>query len=185
MRNIVLKFGLLSGAVIVGLTAIILPICLSGGPQAFESSEVLGYSAMVLSFLWVYFGIRAYRDKLGGAIGFWQAFKVGILITLVSCGVYVVTWQIVYYGFIPNFLDIYQSKMIEKMQASGATAAEIEQTSRDMAEFAKLYANPLVNIAITFLEIFPVGLIMTVISAALLRRREPGGAPGQPAPSPA
>jgi hypothetical protein len=35
----------------------------------------------------------------------------------------------------------------------------------------QLYQNPLVNMAYTFMEPLPVGLILTLISAAILRRK--------------
>ena len=76
----------------------------------FDHSEILGYSAMVLSFLLVFFGIRSYRDNVaGGAIGFGKAFQVGILITLVTCAMYVIAWEITYFNFFPDFLDQYNA----------------------------------------------------------------------------
>src|SRR5881396_704843 len=99
MKKIVLKFGLLSGLVISGIGAILTPIfCMRGN---FENSQVVGYSAMVLAFLFVFFGIRAYRENNGGAITFGKAFQVGILITLITCTFYVVSWEIVYFNFMP------------------------------------------------------------------------------------
>ncbi|MGH9457714.1 MAG: DUF4199 domain-containing protein [Thermoanaerobaculia bacterium] len=109
----------------------------------------------------------------GGTIGFGKAFQVGILITLISCACYVVTWQIYYYGFAPDFFETYAAFTIEKMASEGASAAEIERVRERMADFAELYRNPLVNAAVTFLEPFPVGLIVTLVSAAILRRRNP------------
>ena len=87
MLRIVVTFGLISGAVIAGLTAVMLPLCLDGTIR-FENSQLLGYSTMVLSFLAIFFGIRTYRQNvLGGTITFGRAFKFGILITHVSCAV--------------------------------------------------------------------------------------------------
>jgi hypothetical protein len=127
---------------------------------------------MVLAFLLVFFGIRAYREETGGgAIRFGTAFKVGILITLVTCGVYVLCWEIIYYGFYPNFLEDYQARALAQMRAAGEAEAAIEAARQEMAHFAELYKNPLVNIGVTFLEIFPVGLVMTLVSAGILRRK--------------
>lgn len=114
--------------------------------------------------------VPAYRDNVAaGQLTFGQGFTVGLLITLVSCLCYVVTWQIVYYNFIPDFMDRYAAYMVEQLRASGESAAVIEEKAREMQAFKAMYANPLVNAAFTFLEPFPVGLLMTVISAALLR----------------
>jgi len=179
MRQIVLRFGLASGLILVGLSAVMMPyFCLSDTPN-FEYAEVLGYSAMVLSFLLVFFGVRSYRENVaGGAISFGKAFQVGILITLVTCAMYVIAWEITYFNFIPDFLDKYSAHMLEKMQAAGKSAAEIQEKTAELAAMAKYYDNVLFNSAITFLEVFPVGLIVTLVSAAILRRRPgPGAGP--------
>jgi hypothetical protein len=176
MKKIVLTFGLLSGGIIAAMTAIVLPLCMNGTID-FDNSEILGYSIMVLSFILVFFGIRSYRDNAGGgAITFGRAFKVGILITLISCVVYVVAWEIVYFNFIPDFVDRYAAASIQKLRDKGATDAAIATAVKDMARFKELYANPLFNVGMTFMEIFPVGLVVTLISAAILRKRG-GGTP--------
>lgn len=176
MKKIVLTFGLISGAILAAMTAILLPLCMSGVIN-FDQQEIVGYTAMVLSFLLVFFGIRSYRENIGGgAISFGKAFQVGILITLVTCAVYVVSWEIVYYGFVPDFADQYAAHVIEKMRADGATEAALEARSQQMAHFGELYKNPLFNVAVTFMEVFPVGLIVTLVSAAILRRKTGPGA---------
>ena len=169
MQSIVLKHGLIAGGILIVAFAVTLPLGVH--------SEVVGYTSMVLAFLLVFFGIRAYREELGGAIGFGKAFQVGILITLVTCAIYVVSWEIVYWGFWPDFLDQYNAHALAKLRAAGATEAAIREAQAKMASFAKLYANPLFNVGMTFLEIFPVGLIMTLVSAAILRRKQAPGAP--------
>lgn len=179
MKAIVLKYGLISGVILGAMTAIMLPLCMKGVID-FDKQEIVGYTSMLLAFLLVFFGIRSYRDTVGGGtIRFGTAFKVGILITLVTCAVYVVAWEIVYWGFIPNFEDVYTEHLLSKMRRDGAPATEIAAMETRMAQFKELYRNPLINIGMTFMEIFPVGLIMTLVSAAILRRGTP------PAPQPA
>lgn len=177
MQKIVLRFGLLSGVILVALSAVMLPLCLKGVIN-FDHSEVLGYSAMVLAFLMVFFGVRSYRDTVGGgAISFGKAFQVGILITLVTCAMYVISWEIAYFNFFPDFLDQYNAHVLAKMRAAGETEAAIREQAAKLAEMAKYYDNILFNVGITFMEVFPVGLIVTLVSAAILRRK-----PGQAAP---
>ena len=178
MKRTVWKFGLLTGAIIAGMTAIMLPLCMSGKVD-WGHQEIIGWSTMILAFLLVFFGIRSYRDHQGGgSITFGRAFQVGILITLVACAVYVVSWEIVYYGFLPDFGETFAAYNIEKLRKDGASEAEIATATAEWARFAELYRNPLINIGMTFLEIFPVGLIVTLVSAAILRRRNPGGNAG-------
>lgn len=184
MLRTVLTFGLISGGVLAALTATIVPMCLNG-TMDFENSEILGYTTMALSFLAVFFGIRSYRQNvMGGTITFGKAFKVGILITLVTCSVYVAGWEIVYWNFVPDFGDKYAAKMMEKMEKSGASAEKVAAEKAKMASFQKLYKNPLFNVGITFLEVFPMGLVMTLIASGALRKKGtagPGAVTGAPA----
>lgn len=177
MKKIVLTFGLISGGILAAMTAIMVPLCMSGAID-FDQSEIVGYTTMVLSFVLVFFGIRTYRENAGGgAITFGKAFQVGILITLISCAVYVVSWEIVYFNFVPDFVDKYGAYTIEKMRAGGASAEKIEAETKKMAEFKELYANPFINAGMTFIEVFPLGLVVTLVSAGILRRKPTPGAP--------
>jgi len=170
MKKTVLTYGLISGSILVVLMAITIPLCM--GKIDFVFSEIFGYTTMVLAFLLVFFGIRSYRENVGGgAITFGKAFKVGLLITLVTSAMYVGAWEIIYYGFIPDFADKYSVLVVEKMEKKGASAAAIEKTKTEMAQFRENYKNPLFNVGMTFMEVFPVGLIVALVSAGILRRK--------------
>jgi hypothetical protein len=178
MRKTILTFGLISGAVSSLMMAITMPFAHRIG---FDKALVLGYTTIVLSFLLVYFGIRSYRDNAGnGQITFGKAFAVGICITLISCVFYVVTWEIIYYNFMPHFLDNYSAHMMEKIKASGASAAAIQAQVEQIRKTNELYANPFFMAAMTFIEPFPIGLVITLVSSAVLRRKPQS----QPAQSP-
>jgi hypothetical protein len=183
MQKIVLRFGLASGVILSAMTAVMLPLCMNGTID-FSFNEVIGYSAMILSFLLVFFGVRSYRDNVAdGAISFGKAFLVGLAITLITCTVYVIAWEITYFNFIPDFLDRYNAYVLAKMHAAGESEAAIRKATADMADMAKVYDNPLINSAITFMEVFPVGLIVTLVSAAILRRKPGEGAPESAVPA--
>lgn len=171
MKRIVLIFGILSGLVSCVEMSITMPFMNRG--FLIDYGWAIGYAAMVLAFVFVFFGIRAYRDNNGGSITFGRAFVVGILITLISCACYIATWEVIYYNFMPDFVEKYTAHIVQKMEQKGATAAEIASKREEMAKMAVAYRNPLINVAMTFIEAFPVGLIMTLVSAALLRKREP------------
>lgn len=168
MRRIVLTFGLIAGA----LLSLMMLVSASFMDQiGFDRAAVIGYTTMVLAFLCVFFGIRSYRDNVaGGAVGFGRAFAVGLLIMLVASACYVATWQFVYHRVAPDFVEKYAAHVLERARASGATPAELDAEAREMARFQALYRNPLVNVAYTFLEPLPVGLVMTLVSAGILRR---------------
>ena len=171
MKRIVLTFGLISGLIISVLMGGSLLIANKIGNL---HSMVLGYTIMVASFLLVYFGIRSYRDNdLGGQISFGRAFACGILITLITCVCYVATWEIVYFNFMPHFMDSYFAAQIHKIQSSGLDPANTAAQVAAIQHSQQLYQNPLVNMAYTFIEPLPVGIIITLISAATLRRKPP------------
>lgn len=172
MKRIVWTYGLIGG-VIVGILMAVGTTLYREGVVSLDWGELIGYSSMVLAFLMVFFGVRAYRDgRADEAFSFGRAVKVGILITLVICAVYVLVWEVLYFTVANDFTEVYAAHVIEKLEAEGASAVEIAAMEQKIARFAELYDNPLINAAITFLEIFPVGLVMTLLSAAILRRRE-------------
>jgi hypothetical protein len=170
MKKTVLIFGLISGAVAAALMFATLPFADRIG---FERGLIVGYTTIILSFLLVFFGIRSYRENIGGgAISFGRAFAVGILITLISCICYVVAWEILYFKFMPDFADKYAAHAIEKMKAAGATAAAIQAQMDEAKNLKRILDNPFLNAAATFIEPFPVGLIITLISSLILRKRK-------------
>jgi hypothetical protein len=171
MKKIVLTFGLISGAI---SSLAMVATAAFGKRIGFDNSVFIGYTSIVLSFLMVFFGIRSYRDNIGnGQITFLRAFAVGISITLVSCIFYVVTWEVIYYNFLPDFWDNYGAHLVEKLKASGASPAAIQAKLQQVAKYKEMYKNPMLNAALTFIDPFPIGLVMTLISAAALRRNRP------------
>jgi hypothetical protein len=178
MKKTVLTFGLISGIIICVLMGGQLLIADKIGSG---HSLVLGYTMMVASFLLVYFGIRSYRDNtLAGQISFGRAFACGILITLITTVFYVAMWEIVYFNFMPHFMDSYFAAQIHKVQSSGLDPATTAARVAAIRRSQQSYQNPLVNMAYTFMEPLPVGLVITLVSAAILRRKtpvEPAAAP--------
>jgi len=169
MRRIVLTFGLLGGAVLAVTMIATMPF---EDKLAFGISLVLGYTTMVLSALFIYFGVRSYRENVsGGRLTFARGFAVGILIALVTACCYVATWEVIYFKFMPDFADKYAAKMVQKAQASGATPEKIQKAKQDAEHFRQSYNNLFVNVGMTFLEILPVSLLATLLSAAVLRRK--------------
>jgi hypothetical protein len=172
MKRIVLTFGVISGLISSAMMFLTLPL-IDRGVLSFHNSELIGYTTLFLSFLLVFFGIRAYRDQQGGTITFGRAFAVGILITLISSVFYVVSWEVLYYNFLPNFTQKFAAATIESMRAHGATDAAIAQKHAEMLQLQKLWDNPLTNALLTLIEPVPVGLVVTLVSAGILRRRQP------------
>lgn len=168
MKQIVLKYGFIAGGMLAGMMFVQMAFMDQIG---FDMGAVVGYTTMVIAGLMIYFGIRSYRDGIGGGVvTFGRAFRVGITIVAISTTCYVAAWQVVYYKFMPDFGEKYAAHMLEKAKADGKTDAELEQQRVELEQFKEMYKNPLVNIGFTFLEPLPVGLLMTLLSAGLLRR---------------
>jgi|SRR6185369_8306595 len=168
MKKIVLTFGLISGVIMSALMLSTVPFMHQIG---MNKGLVIGYTTMVLSFLLVFFGIRSYRENVGeGRISFGRALAVGSLIMLITCAFYVITWEIIYFNFMPDFAEKYAAFALEDARAHGASAAELAKQAEDMKKFQTMYHNIFFNVGMTLLEPLPVGLIMTFISAVILRR---------------
>ncbi|HTR24774.1 MAG TPA: DUF4199 domain-containing protein [Terriglobales bacterium] len=172
MKKTIVTFGLISGVI---SSVLMVGTMVYSDKIGFDRGYVLGYTTIVLSFLLVYFGIRSYRDNVGGGmISFGKGFAVGISITLISCVFYVLTWQVLYFKFMPDFMDKWSAHAVEKLRASGATDATILAKVEQMKKYKEMYDNPLTNAAMTFIEPFPVGLLITLLSAAVLRKKGAG-----------
>ena len=177
MKKTVLTFGLISGAILSAMMLVTFPL---HDRISYEKAMVIGYTTMILSFLFIFFGVRSYRDNVGGGeVSFGRAFKVGITIAFIASSCYVATWEVLFYTVYPDYIEKYQAHELDKVRASGAPQAEIDKKIADATKFAKLYKNPVVSSAITFVEPLPVGLIVALVSAGILsrrRRRDESGA---------
>ncbi|HUD66963.1 MAG TPA: DUF4199 domain-containing protein [Candidatus Sulfotelmatobacter sp.] len=174
MKKTVLIFGLISGALSAVMMVLTVPFVDKIG---FEKGEILGYTTIVLSALMVFFGVRSYRENAGGGrLTFGRGFAVGILITLISNACYVGTWEILRYTWMPDFAEKYAAHMVEHAKASGANQQKVAETEEKAKQFKVMYDNPAINVAMTFMEVFPIGLVVTLASAGILRKKvsEPG-----------
>ena len=170
MKNTVLKFGVISGVV---AAALMFTTTFFVEQIGFDRGVYVGYTGILISMLFVYFGIRSYRDNvLGGQITFARGFNAGILITVISCLFYVGMWLIVYYTLMPDFGDKWGAYIIETARAKGASQAEIDAAIQQAKQAKTMLENPIINAAVSFTEPFPVGLLVTLISAAVLRKQE-------------
>lgn len=170
MKKTVWKFGLISGALLSAMMAATIPF---QDEKGFDHSLLVGYTTMVLSFLLIYFGVRSYRDTVGkGTVGFGRALAVGALIGVVSSACYVATWEVMYFKFMPDFMTKYGAHELEKARAAGASEAALAQKKEELDKFEKMYQNPAVNVAYTFLEPLPVALLIALVSAGVLSRRK-------------
>jgi hypothetical protein len=168
MKKTVWTFGLISGAIMAVFMIATMPFVNALG----EHSVVVGYAGMVAAFLLVYFGVRSYRDGvLRGTIGFGRALTVGLLIATIGSVCYVATWEVLYFKFMPDFYSKYAQSVVDQARKNGKSDAEIAQTRASMDEMTKNAGNPVWVAATTFLEPLPVGLLVSLVSAGVLRRK--------------
>ena len=169
MKKTVLTFGLSAGAFLSAVMLVTMPFHDAIG---WDRSMLVGYTTMVLAFLMIFFGVRAYRDKVGGGtVRFGRGLGVGVLIGAIASLCYVATWEVLYFTVASDYMVKYQEHMLDKARASGESEDAIAQKKVEMQKFATLYDNPAINAGMTFLEPMPVALIVAFVSAGVLSRR--------------
>ncbi|MBA3648320.1 MAG: DUF4199 domain-containing protein [Chitinophagales bacterium] len=170
-KNIII-YGLIAGiAVSISMLSTVNYLSHCKGNIDYDSSMLIGHASMLLAFSLVFVAIRNYRDKYNkGVISFGKAFKIGIMIVLIASTIYVVAWLIDYFYFIPDFMEKYSAHSLNQLRASGASQVEIDKQTTQMANFSAMYKNPFFNAMMTYVEILPVGLVVTLISSLILKR---------------
>jgi hypothetical protein len=170
MKKIVIVCGIVSGAIVSALMAV--ELALGSCSSDFKYSELLGYSAMVLAFSLIFVGVKMYRDKHSdGVVSFGKAFRIGLLISLIASTIYVAVWAVEYKYWMPDFLDKYSAHMVTKIKASGMSQDKVDAKLKEMAMYKDMYKNPLFFTLMTYAEILPVGIVISLISALILKRK--------------
>ena len=173
MKKNIIIYGLIAGIVVsILMLSSVNYLSHCEGNVDYDASLLIGYASMLIAFSLVFVGIRNYRDKYNeGVISFGKAFKIGTMIVLIASTIYAVAWLIDYFFFIPDFMEKYSAHMLDKLKASGASQIEIDKQTKEMASLAGMYKNPFFNAMMTYVEILPVGLIVTLISSLILKRK--------------
>lgn len=168
MKRIILVYGLTAGGVVIG--SMILGLALSDQAGAGASSELAGYLAMLVALTLIFLGIKRYRDRdLGGVIRFKTAFLVGLGISVVAGIIYVAAWEVNLSVTDYAFIEEYTASVLENRRAEGLSGAALEAEVERMEALKAQYGRLTYRLPVTFMEIFPVGLLITLISAAVLR----------------
>lgn len=168
MLRIILVYGAIAG-VIVGLPWIVAIFSYNPDGSLPDNGALIGYGSMLLALTAVFLGVKHYRDKeKGGVIKFLTALGVGLGISAVASLGWVIGWEIYLAATGVNFPELYYGSMIAEAQEKGL-ADRVAELTTEKQGFAEMYANPAIRMAITFVEMFPIGVIISLISAALLR----------------
>lgn len=164
MNNIILKNGLL-GSSIVSALLISITMYMKSNPEK-EVSMMVGFAGMLLAFFFVVKGIKQQRDVNNGFISFGKAFLTGFWITLIISTIYVLVWLVILYNFFPNFAEHYTDMAIAK-----ASPEEIVKVTEEMNSFKEMYKNPIWVILFTYMEILPLGIVFSLVSALILKKK--------------
>ena len=168
MLRSILKYGLISGLVVGGFE--IVTVVTFAGMPPLKYGMLIGYTTMLIALSAVFVGIKQHRDvDRGGVIGFWRGFGVGLGISFIAGIFYVAAWEIVQAMTHMDFAGDYARAIINDEKAKGASAQALAKLSADMETFRRQYADPLFRLPMTFVEIFPVGVLVSLVSAGLLR----------------
>ena len=169
MKKLILTYGSLSGIVISAMVLLTFTVF---SPNM-KYGELIGYSTMIIAFSTIYIGIKSHRDNhLNGNINFGQALKIGVGICLVASFFYITLWLIMSETIAKDFMTNYFQQSIDQIKDSNLSEAEMTVKIDDIKGFQEMYKNPFVKIGMTFLEIFPVGFLISLISAFLLKNNK-------------
>jgi hypothetical protein len=169
MLSLILRYGSVAG-LIVGIPMVWRMLAAKPGDDDPLGGMLVGYLVMIVALTAVFVGVKAYRDKvLGGAIRFLPALGVGLGISAVAGVFYVAAWEIAMAFSSFDFIAFWKTSMIDSAKARGATGEELQKAIADAEAFVTWYRNPLYRMPITFVEMFPVGVLVSLISAAVLR----------------
>lgn len=164
MNNIILKNGFF-GSIIVSALLISITAYMKANPEK-EVSMIIGFAGMLLAFFFVVTGIKQQRDVNKGIISLGKAFLTGLWITLIISTIYVLVWLVILYNFFPNFMEHYANMAIEK-----ASQDEVAKVTEEMNTYKELYKSPLMVILLTYLEILPLGIVVSFVSALILKKK--------------
>lgn len=164
MKNSILKNGIFGG-IIVSIVMIAMVLYMKTYPDR-EPSAIVGFGSMLLAFIFVILGIKQQRETNNGVITFGKAFLTGLSISLVISTIYVVVWLVIYYNYFPDFMEQY-SKMVLKNTSPEDLAAK----TAEMNQMKEWYKSPIMIILLTFMEILPIGIVVSLIGALVFKKK--------------
>lgn len=169
MKRNTLIFGSVAGLIVAAVMVITMVLLYHNN---YQCNMYVGYGSMIIALSLMFVAVKNYRDKYnGGVVSFGKAFMIGFYVALIASTIYVATWLIIYYAFMPDFMDRYATFTLNKLKTDGATAEELSKELKLMNTYKEAYKNPLFIILLTYLEILPVGLVIALLSALILKKK--------------
>ena len=180
MKKIIIVYGLIAGTIVGGMLLASMAYYESNNWDI-KNGQLIGYTTMVIALSVIFVAIKSVRDNhLGGTITFWKGCQIGLLITLIASVMYALSWEVSYSRIGGDFVAKMKEKYMEELKADGLTEEAFKAAVTDMNSLWESYKNPVVRFGFTLIEIVPVGFVLTLLSAGLLRKKEFLPASGQP-----
>lgn len=167
MKRTILRFGLYGTATICVLS--ILSWFLIDVVED-KTGEILGYTTMVVSLLFIYFGIKHFRDRENnGMVSFGKALLIGVLISLMASVAFGML-DVIYVKVInPDFITDYYDKMFAQIESM--PTEEFETRKAEIESEKEMFLNPFVHFLIMSMMVFVIGFIISLLSALVLQRK--------------
>jgi hypothetical protein len=170
MLKKILSYGSVAGLIVSVPLSLFSVAFARNGHEPFAHGMIFGYLMMLIALSTVFVAIKRHRDnELGGVIRFWPAFGLGLGISFVASVFYVLTWEVAVALTHVDFASVYANMLIEQQKAQGISGEALAKFIADMEQFKTQYANPLFRLPMTFIEIFPIGVLVSLAAAAALR----------------
>ncbi len=167
LRNMMF-YGIIAG-VIVAIPTFGLTVSLKDHPPE-QFGMLIGYTIMLVALSAIFMAIKRQRDiDGGGVIRFWPGFALGLGISAIAGIFYAISWEAALAVTGMDFAGDYARYLIDQQKAAGISGAKLAKFVAEMEAFKQQYANPLWRLPMTFAEIFPVGALVSLVSAGLLR----------------
>ena len=133
------------------------------------TSQTFGFLIMFIALSLIFFGMRRYRNiEHGGVISFGKALLIGLAMSMFAGIVYVIIAEIYLATSGKDFIGHYTDMLIRQKEEAGASADELAEFKEKMKGYIELYMKPWFRWPITFTEIFPVGVLVSLFSALVL-----------------
>lgn len=162
-RNI-FKNGILGGLIAAAvMSAMVFYMKANPGTQP---SAILGFIGMIFAFIFLILGIKENRESNNGSISFGKAFLTGLGISFIISTIYVVAWLIIFYNFFPDFIEKYSDMVLKNTNPEDLAAKTTE-----INQMKEWYKSPLMIILLTFMEIFPLGILISLIAGYFLKKK--------------
>jgi hypothetical protein len=172
MKQIALRYGIIAG-IIVGTGLLLSMFLFKMEMLNMDYGAVFGYTTQLIAFSAIFFGVKKFRDQVnGGLVSFGKALGIGLLISLIAGLIYCITWEVYFQATDQQFIQEYSTMYLEKLKSSGSNESEISAAQQEMAQFADMYRNPLVRFGFTLMEIIPMGLLISLITALVLKKNQ-------------